>query len=138
MLDSSCRQFVRSVRLAQALGQIWNITDMKKLNKLILLSCLLMPSMVYAYPLEDPEFLKASYCFHMAKAPRLEVDLSKKEKQAGQNYFFSELSKRDLKFPQENEYKEIKLKFMQWVVPRFKNEATSAAIEWYQDECLSK
>ncbi|WP_170214824.1 hypothetical protein [Halomonas halmophila] len=127
-----------SVRLDQALDQIWGVNYMNKLNKIILLLCLLVPPMVYAYPLEDTEFLKAAYCFHMAKAPRLEVDLTEKEKQTGRNYFFSELNERGLHFPQKNEYNEIKLKFMQWVVPRFKNQTTSAAIVWYQVECLSK
>ena len=98
---------------------------------------IMMPAMVHAYPLENTEFLRAAYCFHMSNAPRLEVDLSDTEKEQGQRRFFMALISRDLEFPQNEDYEKIQNKFIAWVVPRFRDESTDAALNWYRDNCVS-
>lgn len=110
---------------------------MRIANAFFITMLLMVPAITQAYPLEDTQFLKAAYCFHMSKAPRLEVDLSEAEKEEGQKRFFEALRARNLKFPQGEDYEDILYKFMTWVVPRFRNEPTKAALAWYRKNCLS-
>jgi hypothetical protein len=99
---------------------------------------LMMPAIVRAYPLENTEFLKAAYCFHISSAPKLEVDLSNIEKEEGRHRFFEALLFRGLEFPQGENYEAIQNKFIAWVVPRFRNEPTDTALIWYRNNCLAK
>tara|TARA_B100000929_G_C15188158_1_gene311213 strand:- start:19 stop:360 length:342 start_codon:yes stop_codon:yes gene_type:complete len=103
----------------------------------ILFFLLAVPAIAQAYPLDDTGFLRPAYCFHMSKAPRLEVDLSNVEKEIGQQRFFEALLSRELEFPQGEDYEAIQRRFIAWVVPRFENESTDAALAWYKDSCLS-
>lgn len=110
---------------------------MRIANAFFIAMLLIAPAITQAYPLEDTQFLKAAYCFHMSNAPRLEVDLSGAEKEEGQKRFFEALRARNLKFPQGEDYKDILYKFAAWVVPRFQNVPTKAALDWYRMNCLS-
>lgn len=93
-------------------------------------------SNAYSYPLNDTDFLKGAYCFHMGQAPLLSVDLSTKEKESGQNKFFKILYANNLDFPAGKEYDEIRNAFMSWVTPTFKNKPTSEALSWYKENCI--
>ncbi|WP_146010756.1 hypothetical protein [Halomonas heilongjiangensis] len=122
---------------ALLIANIFEAIFMKKASLIGFATLVGLPGLALSYPLDDTGFLKSAYCFHMAQAPRLEMDLSAEEKEEGLRFFFSELHSRNLEFPSDTEHDEIQKKYIQWVVPRFRNEPTSEVLKWYKESCLN-
>ncbi len=105
------------------------------------IALLIAMSTTSAYPMQDTDFLRSAYCYHLSLSPRMSVDLSNSDKKEGQEKFFEYLIDNNLDFPRDDKaYKDIQYKFAEWALGKFGKGVgdNKAIIDWYRANCVKR
>lgn len=93
---------------------------------------------------QNTDLAIGTYCFFLSTAPLLSDVLSTNEKDSGNNKFFSELVKNDMRYPTEATFEfRYQKQFVKWLYGSFQNQNESSNINkkdvlhWYKENCSS-